>query len=119
MMNGLMAGTATILLLLWLTTTGVTNLLGFLGNNVADIAAVASDTVTTNAPTTGEAQGAVDDAQAEVTAAANDQETFDRVAKGAWGTLIAIVLAVGAAALGGMIGYNRRADLIQGTGAAS
>jgi hypothetical protein len=64
MMNGLMAGAATLLLLLWLTTTGVTNFLGFLGNNIADIAAVASDTVQTASPANAEdAQNAATDAR--------------------------------------------------------
>lgn len=100
-MNGLMAGAATLLLLLWLTTTGVTNFLGFLGNNIADIAAVASDTVQTASP--ANADGAVNSA-------------YDEVEKGAWGTLAAVLLALGAAVLGGMVGYNKRRDLIDGTG---
>jgi hypothetical protein len=116
MMSGFMAGAATILVVLWLTTTGITNLLGFLGNNVADIAAVASETVTGDTVTTGEVEGAVDDAQAQVEDASISEETFDRVANGAWGTLIALVIALGAAAVGGMIGYNQRQDLVEGTG---
>ena len=117
MMNGLMAGAATILILLWLTTTGLTNLLGFLGNNIADISAVASETVTGETVTTGEVEGAVDDAQAEIADVSIGQSTYDNVAEGAWGTLIALVIALGAAAVGGMLGYNQRQDLREGTGA--
>jgi hypothetical protein len=41
---------------------------------------------------------------------------YDEVEKGAWGTLVAVLLALGAAVLGGMVGYNKRRDLIDGTG---
>jgi len=127
LMNGLMAGIATILLLIWLTTTGLSNVLGFLGSNIADITSVASETLGVDvgdvANTDGSTTGAdVDedaaDAEATVTGAANSQETYDRVADGAWGTLIALVLAIGAAAVGGLVGSNRRADLVEGTGRA-
>jgi len=127
LMNGLMAGIATILLLIWLTTTGLSNVLGFLGSNIADITSVASETlgvdvdeaVGTDGSTTGaDVDEAAADAEATVTGAANSQETYDRVADGAWGTLIALVLAIGAAAVGGLVGSNRRADLVEGTGRA-
>jgi hypothetical protein len=127
LMNGLMAGLATVLLLIWLTTTGLSNVLGFLGNNIADITSVASDTfgvdvddvTNTDGATTGaDVDAAADDAQASVTNAATSEETYDRVRDGAWGTFIALLLALGAAAVGGLIGSNRRADLVEGTGRA-
>ena len=124
LMNGLMAGLATILLLIWLTTTGLSNVLGFLGNNIADITAVASDTFGVDvdqaagtAGTTGaDVEDAAADARASVTGAATSEETYDRVADGAWGTLVALLLALGAAAVGGLVGANRRVDLVAGTG---
>ena len=93
LMNGLMAGAATILLLLWLSATGVTNLFGFLSDNLTDISSVASSAVEPG--TTG--------------------QTFDRVSDGAWGTVIALSLALAAAALGGLLGFNRRHELVEGT----
>ncbi len=121
LMNGLLAGALTLLILLYLTTTGITNFLGFLGNNVSDIASIASDVVedepvvgTGAVPTGEEVQAEADQA---VDAAANVvNENYDRVQNGAWGTLIALVLALGAAALGGLTGFNSRRDLIAGTG---
>jgi len=121
LMNGLMAGIATILLLIWLTTTGLSNVLGFLGSNIADITSVASETlgVDVDDATTGtDVNNTVNNAQASVTDAANSEDTYDRVRDGAWGTLAALVLALGAAALGGLLGSNRRADLVEGTGRA-
>lgn len=123
LMNGLMAGIGALLLLLWLTTTGVTNLFGFLGNNIADIASVAAETTTLTGTDANAAQDqgqqAVQDAQAVVQGAAGDETTYDRVAAGAWGTLLALILAIGAAALGGLLGFNKRHDLITGTGAGT
>ena len=104
LMNGLLAGVLTLLALLYLTTTGLTNFLGFLGNNVADISGIASDLVNNGGQSTGD--------QAEATLRSN----FDRVQNGAWGTLAALVLALGAAALGGLMGFNTRRDLVDGTG---
>jgi len=121
LMNGLLAGALTLLILLYLTTTGVTNFLGFLGNNVSDIASVASDVVaeepvagTVDTPTGEEVQAEADQAVNQARQAVNDN--YDRVQNGAWGTLIALVLALGAAALGGLTGFNSRRDLVAGTG---
>lgn len=105
LMNGLLAGVLTLLVLLYLTTTGLTNFLGFLGSNVADISGITSDLVNGNG-----AANAADTAQATL------QGNYDRVQNGAWGTLIALVLALGAAALGGLTGFNSRRDLVDGTG---
>lgn len=104
LMNGLLAGVLTLLTLLYLTTTGLTNFLGFLGNNVADISGIASDLVNNDVQQTGN--------EAETVLRSN----FDRVQNGAWGTFIALALALGAAALGGLTGFNTRRDLVDGTG---
>lgn len=124
LMNGLMVGLGTILLLLWLTTTGLSNLLGFLGNNIADITSVAAETTvggdvvdaTTDTTTGADVEDAATDAQTSVTDAATSETTYDRVSAGAWGTFVALLLALGAAALGGLLGFNRRSDLVEGTG---
>jgi hypothetical protein len=106
-MNGLMAGAAILLVMVWLTTTGLTNLLGFVGANVADMAAVTAEVL--------------DDPVDDVTATAEDvqeaipgvtaDDAFAQVERGAWGTVIALILALGAATLGGVLGRNEREDL--------
>lgn len=105
LMNGLLAGVLTLLVLLYLTTTGLTNFLGFLGSNVADISGITSDLVNSN-----DAAGTADAAQSAL------QGNYDRVQNGAWGTFVALALALGAAALGGLTGFNSRRDLVDGTG---
>lgn len=96
LMNGLMAALATIVALLVAASLGLDNALGFLGGNLSNLAnftqdATANGQVTTNG-------------------------TFNDIEKGAWGTLIALLLGLGAAALGGLLGHHERRDLIDGTG---
>jgi hypothetical protein len=98
LMNGLMAGATILLVLAVLTATGLTNLIGFLGGNLATIA-----------------DYTVDVAQGE-TAAAEAQAAFDNVRDAAWGTLVTLVLALVAAGLGGVLGHYKRRELIEGTG---
>ena len=98
LMNGLLAGAAMLLALIVLTATGLTNLVGFLGGNLADIADYAAD-VAQGEATTPEARAA-----------------FDDVRDAAWGTLVTLVVALAAAALGGVLGRHERFDLIEGTG---
>jgi hypothetical protein len=120
-LNGFITGAATLLLLLWLATTALTGALGFFASTVSNIAGAA-------APVAMEAvdQGAVPaDTQATVDQAADNPEAAvpDEVEQaaqqaantasqaagpGAWGTTIAIILAIGAATLGGMVGRNER-----------
>src|SRR5215208_2904732 len=119
-LNGFITGAATLLLLLWLATTALTGALGFFASTVTNIAGAAAP-VAMQAVDQGavppETQTAVDQAadnpeaavdQAEQTA----QQAADAASKaagpGAWGTTIAIILAVGAATLGGMVGRNER-----------
>ena len=97
LMNGLLAGMTTIVALIVMTAFGVDNILGFLGGNLGNITNYASEV-------TGEA-GATTQASA-----------FDSIEDGAWGTLIALLLGLGAAALGGILGHNDRQDLRDGTG---
>jgi hypothetical protein len=118
-MNGVVAGAATLLLLIWLTTSGLTGLVGFLGSNVANLAAAVPDNVVTQvteqAPAAADqADEAVANAGETVQAAARD--AADETAAGAWGTAIGMLVALVAAALGGLVGHNKRYDLVAGTG---
>jgi hypothetical protein len=127
-LNVFVTGAATLLLLLWLATTALTGALGFFASTVSGIAGAAAP-VAMEAVDQGvvppQTQTAVDQAAqnpgaAAPTAAAAvpDQvqqaaqqagETATRAAgPGAWGTTIAIILAIGAATLGGMVGRNER-----------
>ena len=93
-----MVGVTALALILWLTSTGLGNLLGTVGNNIGDIAAIVQD------------QGAQPDAEQTLASA------YDEAEKGAWGTLIGLLLALGASALGGLVGHNPRRELIAGNG---
>ena len=120
-LNGFVTGAATLLLLLWLATTAITGALGFFASTVSNIAgaaapvameAVDEGAVPAAAPT--EVAGAVENPEAAVPeeveqAAQQAGETASQAAgPGAWGTTIAIILAIGAATLGGMVGRNER-----------
>jgi hypothetical protein len=125
-LNGFVTGAATLLLLLWLATTAITGALGFFAGTIADIAGAAAPAAAvatqTGAPQAAQqAENAVNQAGEQIEAAApdNPQEAAaaatevakERVAPGAWGTAIAMVLAVGAATVGGMVGQNQRRTL--------
>lgn len=116
LMNGLMAGAAILLLITWLATTGVGNVVGLLGANLGDIAEFTTDLGGDPADAEQAADEAADAADEAAAAAA---DAYDEVESGAWGTLLALILALGAAAVGGMVGHNKRQDLIEGTGATS
>jgi hypothetical protein len=108
LMNGFMVGAATLLVLLWLTTTGLTNLLGFAANSVADIAAVATEVIgeeATELTDEVDVEEAVEEAEA---AAPSAESVYDRVRDGAWGTLIVLLLSLATATLGGWLGRNEQ-----------
>ncbi len=121
-LNGLIAGAATLLLLLWMATTAVTGALGFFTSTVADVAGVAPVAIEATdggaLPTASEAESAVGNAienpgavvpdEADQAARAAAQAASENAGPGAWGTAIAIVLGIGAAAVGGMLGQNQR-----------
>lgn len=125
LINGLMAGAAGLLLILWLTSTGLGNLFGTLSSNVGEIANLGQDVAQQQGVTPEEAQGqAAGQAQQaqqqaqEAVAQADNPETFDRVRNSAFGTFLGLLLPLIAAALGGYLGHNKRAELIHGTSAA-
>jgi hypothetical protein len=103
-LNGFVTGAATLLLLLWLATTAVTGALGFFASTVGDIAGAAGPA----------AMEAVEDPEAAVPAEVEQaaqqagEAATEAAGPGAWGTTIAIILAIGAATLGGMVGRNER-----------
>lgn len=121
LINGFMVGAAALTLILWLAGTGLGNVLGTVGTNIGDIANVAQEQAQQEGVTTDDAQAQADEAQGAVDEAATEAEqavrsSFDEVRNGAWGTLIGLLLALGAATLGGLVGRNTRRDLIEGTG---
>lgn len=125
LVNGLMAGAAGLILILWLSSTGLGNLFGTISSNVGDIANLGQDIAQQEGVTAEEAQAdaeaQVDEAQAQVeetVAGLDDQDTFDTVRDSAFGTFLGLLLPLVAAALGGYLGHNKRAELIHGTSAA-
>lgn len=106
MINGFLVGATVLVLILYLTTTGLSNLLGTLGNNISEIANIVEDRSLAEGVTTTEAVN-------EATSAL--QASYDEAQDGAWGTLVGVLLALGAATLGGMLGYNQRRDLVAGS----
>jgi len=98
MINGLMVGAGILALVLWLTGSGVSGILGTLGSNIGDITGLVQQT------------GAADAAQ---TPDVDPQAAFNTVQDAAWGTLAGLVLPLAAAAIGGLVGHNERRDVIQ------
>jgi hypothetical protein len=124
LVNGLMAGAAGLLLILWLSANGLGNLFGTISSNVGEIANLGQDVAQSQGVTPQEAQGEAAtqaaDAQAQAEQAvtqADNPETFERVRNSAFGTFLGLLLPLIAAALGGYLGHNKRAELIHGTSA--
>ena len=118
LMNGLMVGATALALILYLTGTGLGNLFGTIGSNLGDIANVAQDAagVASVDQAQSQAQDTAQDAQQAVANVTDDaKQTFLDAEESAWGTLGGLVLALGASALGGLVGHNKRRDLIEGT----
>jgi len=111
--NGLMVGAAIIALVLWLTGSGVSAIIGTLGSNIGDIVNVVQQEGTT----TQEAQQQADDAQAqaqEQVEQIDPNQAFNTVKDAAWGTLAGLVAPLVAAGAGGLVGKNERDEVIQG-----
>jgi len=121
LVNGLMVAATGLILILWLTGTGLGNLFGTVSSNLGDIVNIAQDQAQQEGVTAGEVQGQAEQAQGEAAAAVDDAEQtlrsgFDEVRDGAWGTFLGLLLPLLAAALGGYLGHNKRRELIEGTG---
>lgn len=120
MINGFVVGATALALILYLTTSGVGNLLGTVGNNIGSIANVVQNQQAANGTTPAQGQQQV---QGQAQTAADQAATiatqnYNKAKDAAWGTFIGIVLALAAATIGGMLGYNQRHDLVEGTGPA-
>lgn len=100
-LNGFIVGAATIVLLLWMISTGLGNLLGSVGVNVSNIADIGNT---------------VQNQAADVDAAQVAQNNYDEARNSAWGTLAGLVLPLLAAMLGGFVGHNERGDIVQSVG---
>lgn len=121
LINGLVTGAATLLLLFWMTTAGLTNAIGFLGTTVADVVAVEVDPATIDRAAEATTPATVEGATEQIEGAAETvRETAENVASnaetGAWGAAIAMLIALVAAALGGLTGYNKRHEVVTGAG---
>jgi hypothetical protein len=121
--NGFVTGAATLLLLVWLATTAITGALGFFASTISNVAGAAAPVAVEVAnqqgvnPSAPAAQTAVAGASQELQtpvpqqaqqAAEQAAQAASQAGPGAWGTAIAILLALGAAALGGSVGQNQR-----------
>jgi hypothetical protein len=142
LLNGLCVGIAGLLLIIWLTASGLGNLFGTIGSTVgsvlnvaASVAPAAGDAANVNPEQAGnqveEATGIdVDDPQAAATAVAGQVEqvteqaqatlqeadnpqTFEAVRNGAFGTFIILLVPLIASAIGGWLGRYERQDLVQ------
>ncbi len=125
LMNGLMAGAAGLILILWLTSSGLGNLFGTLSSNIGDIANLGQDVAQQEGITATDVQDEVstqvDDVQAqaeEVVGDLDSESTFDNIRNSAFGTFLGLLLPLIAAALGGYLGHNKRAELIYGSSGA-
>lgn len=109
LINGLMVGAAIIALILWLTGSGVSALIGTLGSNIGDIVNVVQD----EGASTQDAQQQVDQAQEQVEQI-DPNAAFNTVKDAAWGTLVGLIVPLVAAGAGGLLGKNERDEVIQG-----
>lgn len=101
-LNGFLVGAAALALILWLIGAGLGNVLGSVGNNIGEIANLGQ-----------EANVTVPDGQDAANVA---RENYDEARNSSWGTLAGLVLALGAATLGGWIGHNDRSEVVQTVG---
>jgi len=95
LMNGLICGLATVFGILIAVGFGIDNALGFFGANLSNLANFTQQATVNGRVTAG--------------------GSFNDLENGAWGTLLALVLAFGAAALGGLLARHNREDLVDGT----
>jgi Na+/proline symporter len=88
-LTGFVAGAVLLVTLIWLTTAGVTNLVGFLASNFTGIVDFTAD------PAAGATDGA-----------------FDTVRDGAWATFIILVAAMILSAVGGLLGHQESDETV-------
>lgn len=142
LLNGLTVGIAGLLLIIWLTASGLGNLFGTIGSTVggvlnvaASVAPAAGDAANVNpqqagnqveqatgidvnnpqaaaTAVVGEVQQATEQAQSTLQQADNPQ-TFEAVRNGAFGTFLILLVPLIASAVGGWLGKYDREGLIQ------
>jgi hypothetical protein len=142
LLNGVSVGIAGLLLIIWLTASGLGNLFGTIGSTVgsvlsvaASVAPAAGDAANVNPEQAGnqveQATGIdVDNPQAAATAVvgqveqateqaqstlrqADNPQTFEAVRNGALGTFLILLIPLIASAIGGWLGKYQREDLVQ------
>ncbi|MBA2276542.1 MAG: hypothetical protein H0W06_02150 [Chloroflexia bacterium] len=114
MINGLMVGVTILTLVLYLTGSGVAAIIGTLGSNIGDIANVAQDQAQADPQQAQQAEQQTQQAQQQLEQV-DPNQAFNTVRDSAWGTFLGLILPLIAAALGGLLGHNKRRDLIEGT----
>jgi heme A synthase len=112
LINGLMVGAALFAIVLWLTGSGVSSILGTLGSNIGDITTVVQERAGTAVDVEQQAEEVQADVEAQV-GQIDPQAAFNTVQDGAWWTLLGLILPLAAAGLGGLVGHNERRDVIQ------
>lgn len=106
LLNGLMVGAAALTLLLYLTASGVGNLVGGIGSNIGDIARLGTEQVQSGQVDPQQAQGQAQEAAQRARQAA--QQSYDKAKASAWVTFAGLVLALGAAGVGGIVGHKAK-----------
>lgn len=142
LLNGISVGIAGLLLIIWLTASGLGSLFGTIGSTVGSVLNVAATVV----PAAGDAANVnpeqagnqieqatgidVDNPEAAATAVvgqveqateqaqttlqqADNPQTFEAVRNGAFGTFVILLVPLLASAVGGWLGKYERADLVQ------
>ncbi|MBA3275437.1 MAG: hypothetical protein H0T72_06560 [Chloroflexia bacterium] len=112
LINGLMVGAAILVIILWLTGSGVSAIVGTIGSNLGDITSLVTEETGSTDQAAQEAEQTQADAEAQL-AQVDPQSAFDTVQNAAWGTLAGMVLPLIAAGAGGLLGHNERRDVIQ------
>jgi len=111
MINGLMVGAAILVIILWLTGSGVSAIVGTIGSNLGDITSLVTEEAGGTDQAAQEAESVQADAEAQI-AQVDPNAAFDTVKDAAWGTLAGLVLPLVAAGAGGLLGHNERRDVI-------
>lgn len=112
LINGLMVGAAILVLILWLTGSGVSAIVGTIGSNLGDITSLVTEETGSTDQAAQEAEAVQADAEEQL-AQVDPASAFDTVRDAAWGTLAGLVLPLVAAGAGGLLGHNTRRDVIQ------
>jgi hypothetical protein len=119
LMNGFLVGAAGLLLVVYLTATGLGNLFGTLSSNAGDIINVAEQVAQEEGVTPEEAEQQAEEAAQEAQEAVEQidpNEAFETVRNSAFGTFLGMLLPILAAGLGGYLGHNTRYEILTGGG---